>query len=440
MNNGRTTQQDAVYADPQTTQRLAEIPNEAHALTRVQPTPHAMPAVPMISRDQFDLLKRTIARGTTDDEFELFINVANRRKLDPFARQIYPVKRWNSKEKREEMTIQTGIDAFRLIAQRSDEYEGQTAVEWGEIVASRDVEDSRPTVVWHEVWPYDGPPFCARVGALRKGFRAPLYAIARWSSYVQKDREGQPTKFWRAMPDLMLGKVAEALALRKAFPEELGGIYTDDEMAQADTNSDPRPRASKQTNTAGQKLTKDTVVGAAIVSTVTLDGALAMRLPFRNTQDKTLAEHRNATLKRGAKWIADRQGERNDPAFMLDIATGIDFVLQARAAGLIAEPAAPEQPVVTGAPVSDAAETVTADAPVVHPTQAQPEAGHVGAAHPNSREARTKEIQRLLLDPRVKESVRVETRARLINGLTDDQLAGTLHALQKMVWAAEVAG
>ncbi len=439
MNNGRT-QDGTVYADPQT-KPLGEIPNEAHALTRVQPPPHAVPAIPMISRDQFDLLKRTVARGTTDDEFELFVNICNRRRLDPFAKQIYAVKRWNAKEKREDMTVQAAIDAFRLIAQRSEEYEGQTAVEWGEIVSSRDVEDPRPTVVWYEVWPYDDrPPYCARVGALRKGFRAPLYATARWSSYVQKDREGQPTKFWRAMPDLMLGKVAEALALRKAFPEELGGIYTDDEMAQADTNSDPRPKQSKPKDAAAEKATTDTIVGTAIRSTVTLDGALAMRLPFRNTQDKTLAEHRNSTLKRGAKWIIDRQAERNDPTFMVDIATGIDFVLKARQAGLIVEPAKPDEPQRSDT-VPFVEKAIDTDVPVqTQVSDITPAVGHVGPAHPNSREARTKEIQRLLLDPRIGDSARAETRARLINGLTDDQLAGTLHALQKMVGAGEAAG
>jgi hypothetical protein len=69
---------------------------------------------------------------------------------------------------------------------------------------------------------------------LRAGFPEPLYAVAHWHSYVQRDREGHPTRFWAAMPEVMLAKVAEALALRKAFPLELGGIHSAEELAHAE--------------------------------------------------------------------------------------------------------------------------------------------------------------------------------------------------------------
>ena len=193
--------------------------SETQAITVAE----AQPAIPQLSREQVDLVKRTVAKGTTDDELRLFLYTCARTGLDPLAKQIHAIKRWNGREKREVMSIQTGIDGYRLIAERTGHYApGQQPtyeVEGGKLISATAYVKKLVAGTWHEV-----------------------AASAYWEEYVQTDRDGAPTPTWKRMPRLMLAKCAEALALRRAFPAEMSGVYTFEEMAQADTpESQPGP-------------------------------------------------------------------------------------------------------------------------------------------------------------------------------------------------------
>lgn len=170
------------------------------------------------TNEQISLVKNQIAQGANDEELKLFLYVAKKTGLDPFARQIYCIMR---KQKTldgnyvSKMTIQSSIDGFRAVAARN----GLAGIEDVVYDAETASHPNKATVTVYK---------------MVEGQRCPFTATARWNEYYPGEKQGM---MWNKMPYLMLGKVCEALALRKAFPNDLSGIYTNDEMQQADNEA-----------------------------------------------------------------------------------------------------------------------------------------------------------------------------------------------------------
>jgi phage recombination protein Bet len=188
-------------------------------------TPFSEPSP--LSENQLALLRRTVTANLSDDEHALFVQACERSGLDPFARHIYPAKskQYNPATRKHEETYrpEATIDGLRLTAERTEKYAGQLGPDW----CGKDG-------AWKDIWLSDEPPAAARVGILRADFKEPVWGKALYSEFVQLTPEGQPAPFWFKMASNQLAKCAEALGFRKAFPREFSGIYTRDEMAQAE--------------------------------------------------------------------------------------------------------------------------------------------------------------------------------------------------------------
>lgn len=178
------------------------------------------------TNEQMTLIKSLIAKDATDDELALFIYQAKRTGLDPLSRQIYFIK-YKGKA-----SIQTSIDGFRAIAGRTGEHAGTDDAVFKE-------ENNKPLSASVTVY------------RMVQGQRCAYSATARWSEYNQSFNS-----LWQKMPYTMLGKCAEALALRKAFPSDLSGLYTQDEMIQTESE-----------NKEEEKLAKDTIIEATVIKT-----------------------------------------------------------------------------------------------------------------------------------------------------------------------------
>lgn len=166
------------------------------------------------TRDQVELIKRTIAKGATDDELQLFIKTSERLGLDPFARQIFAIKRWDPDTRDYGMTTHVSIDGLRLSAERTRRYMPSEELyefrynaksELVSVVAA--VKKLGPDGQWHRV-----------------------PAIAFFDEYAQTKKDGGLQKNWAEKPHVMLSKCAEALAIRRAFPLETAGVYIPEEM------------------------------------------------------------------------------------------------------------------------------------------------------------------------------------------------------------------
>jgi len=183
---------------------MADVEN---SIAIVDSTGHLAPvwtdAREQLIRDNF------VPKNAPKDMIEAFLALARHRGLAPEEKHVYLIERGGK------WTIQTGIDGFRLIADRTGTYAGSDPAAYT-YHPDGSVESATVTV-WKLV----------------QGQRCPFGATA----YVDDYTTGK--LLWASMPRVMVAKVAESAALRKAFPAQLAGVYEASELDQAEANPTP---------------------------------------------------------------------------------------------------------------------------------------------------------------------------------------------------------
>jgi hypothetical protein len=164
---------------------------------------------------ELDRLRDVIAPGADDAELGLFARVCAELGLSPFKDQIALVPRYSNKARRDVHKAQIMVAGRRTLAERTGELRGIDGPEW------TGPRDARGNLAWSELWTGDGYPYAARVFVYRAEWVKPANGTVKWSEFAptKSDGSGKLLGLWPQMPSHMLGKTAESLALRRAFPD-----------------------------------------------------------------------------------------------------------------------------------------------------------------------------------------------------------------------------
>jgi phage recombination protein Bet len=226
-----------------------------------------------VPSETIQVLKKTVCADHTDDQVKLFLMYCQSKGLDPFAREVFSIIR------KGKQTFQTGIDGLRSMADETSEFDG-CDLYWC-------AKDGK----WMDAWLEDVPPYAAKAIVVKRGCSRPFVAVAKWSEYKPEE-----DWMWKKMPSNQLGKCAEALALRKAFPRKLGGLYASEEMAQADKST-----ATTASSYSTPKDLPTTVAMPQERKPEAVDAELVMQAGSIGALDKAITDQERAMLFKIAK-------------------------------------------------------------------------------------------------------------------------------------------
>lgn len=161
------------------------------------------------------------ASKVTDQEIMMFLMLCKSQHLNPFLREAYCIKYGNSPA-----TIVTGKDVFLKRARRQKDFSGFEA---GVIVRNSDGDITERIGTFCDGNDEQIVGGWARVYI--KGYDISVYDSVSFEEYVGRKSDGSLNSQWSTKPGTMIRKVALCQALREAFPEDFGGLYSQEEIS-----------------------------------------------------------------------------------------------------------------------------------------------------------------------------------------------------------------
>jgi phage recombination protein Bet len=195
-----------------------------------------------VDKGQWKVLVEAIyPAAKTVDAIVMALTYCKSRNLDPFKRPVHIVPMWDSQRGAMVETVWPGISELRTTASRTKNYAGIDAAEFGEDettefegrvkengnYVTKEVKLDHPSWCRITVWRIVDGQKCKFVGPK-----------VRWlETYATLGKTELPNNMWQSRPEGQLEKCAEAAALRRAFPEEIGNELTAEEMIGRDIHS-----------------------------------------------------------------------------------------------------------------------------------------------------------------------------------------------------------
>lgn len=261
-------------------------------------------ALAKYDKDQLAVIKENVAKNASNVQLQFFLEVCARRGLDPLLRQIH----WTPRG------IIVAIDGLRLIAKRTGKYRpGATK----HILDENGKLERVEATVWQLFTYPDGSHDWHEVTE-----------EATLKEYIAS------TPTWNKMPRVMLAKCAEARALRRAFPDEMGGLYAESEMDQA--NNNPEAEAPKQVGKSLKQIAK-LHPGNKLKGTidVVLETAESKKLSTDEKYDLYVAQMKDTSDPRTLKKIIEEA--RADKALFDDHQEGLEEIKETEKKRIVQE-------------------------------------------------------------------------------------------------------
>jgi phage recombination protein Bet len=166
-----------------------------------------------VTSEQVKIARATVAKGLNDDQFSVYLYNCQRQRVHPLDGLVVPIVR-KEQDGGERLTFVTTVDLLRSRADETGDYAGSDDPFFTYPVENPTAAD-KPTSSTVTVWKFVHGEKCA------------FTATARYDEYYPGEKQGF---MWKSKPHVMLGKCAEGLALRKAFPKQLAGLYLEEEL------------------------------------------------------------------------------------------------------------------------------------------------------------------------------------------------------------------